>query len=277
MLVIYSSMKLFFVSFLLVFCCTQLTARQVIDTVKARFKFQTIVIDPGHGGKDPGARGTFSLEKNVALAIGKKLYTALHDTMPELKVIMTRDDDTFIELKRRSAIANENHANLFISIHCNSSPEGTAARAHKQTGALILVYGMHRVGEQLEAISENASIYKEKDYEQNYQQFDQNDPMNVILINAFAQRYRKQSILFANYLLREFEDHDARQIIGVKEQGVLVLAHSAMPSVLIETGFINNPDEEQYLNSDAGQQEIVGSVLRAIGIYRKNVNSEVGN
>jgi len=122
------------------------------DTIKKdTFRFSTIVIDPGHGGKDPGAHGAYSVEKNVALSIGKKLKKAINDSIPGINVIMTRTDDTFIELNRRSAIANENHANLFISIHCNSSPEGTAERAHKQIGALVLVYGYHRKEEQLEA------------------------------------------------------------------------------------------------------------------------------
>jgi N-acetylmuramoyl-L-alanine amidase len=249
----------------------QFTYGQQKDTINTRFRFSTIVIDPGHGGKDPGAHGSYSLEKNVALAIGKKLKAALTDSIPDVNVIMTRTDDTFIELNKRSAIANENHANLFISIHCNSSPEGVAYRTHKQIGALVLVYGYHRKEEQEEAIRENASIYKENDYKQNYAQYDQNDPVNAIMLNAFMEKYRKQSILFASLLINEFKD-DNRQIIGIKEQGVLVLAHSAMPAVLVETGFINNPDEETYLNSDTGQDEIVQSIIRAIQNYRDDIN-----
>jgi N-acetylmuramoyl-L-alanine amidase len=241
------------------------------DTVNSSFKFSTIVIDPGHGGKDAGAHGAYSLEKNVALSIGKKLKIALNDTMPDVKVIMTRTDDTFIELNRRAGIANDNHANLFISIHCNSSPEGTAQRAHKLIGGLVLVYGYHRKGEQEEAIRENASIYKEKDYQQKYAQDSDNDPVNAILLNAFMEKYRKQSIKFADLVISEFRD-DNREVLGVKEQGVLVLAHSAMPAVLIETGFINNPTEEDYLNSDSGQNEIVQSILRAIQNYRDAID-----
>jgi N-acetylmuramoyl-L-alanine amidase len=265
-----------FINCILLLCLPFYLAAQSTtkDSLNAPFKFSTIVIDPGHGGKDPGAHGAYSLEKNVALAIGKKLQAAIQLAMPDVNAIITRNDDTFIELNKRSAIANENHANLFISIHCNSSPEGTASRAHKQIGALVLVYGYHRMEEQAEAIRENASIYKEKDYQQHYEQPDANDPASMIILNAYMQKYRKQSIRFADLLIGEFRDHDERQIIGIKEQGVLVLAHSAMPAVLVETGFINNPIEEEYLNSDDGQNEIVQSIIRAITAYRDEVSSQ---
>lgn len=232
---------------------------------KAEFRFKTIVIDPGHGGKDPGARGDFSFEKNVALSIGKKLKKALQAALPDVKVIMTRSGDQFIELNQRSEIANKNHANLFISIHCNSSPEESALP--KQNGALVLVYGYHRKGEQMEAIRENAVIYKEKNYKQKYTDYGSDASTNMIILNAYMQKYRKESILFGDLLLHEFKKHDHRRVIGLKEQGVLVLAHSAMPSVLVETGFINNPIEEKYLNSGSGQQEIVQSVLRSVKRY----------
>jgi N-acetylmuramoyl-L-alanine amidase len=241
-----------------------------IDTSKSSFRFKTIVIDAGHGGKDPGAHGSYSVEKTVTLAIAKKLRAAIRDQINNVNVIMTRTDDTFIELNRRSEIANENHGNLFISIHCNSSPEGTASRINKQKGVLLLVYGFHRVKEQMEAIRENASIYIEKDYKKKYESYDESDPTNLIILNLYMQKYRKQSILFAGLLNNEFKNTDNRESIGVKEQGVLVLAHSAMPAVLIETGFINNPDEEAYLNSDSGQYQIVQSIIRAIITYKKD-------
>jgi N-acetylmuramoyl-L-alanine amidase len=232
------------------------------------------VIDAGHGGKDPGAHGSYSLEKTVALSIAKKLRDAILASMPAIKVIMTRDDNTFIELNRRSEIANENHSNLFISIHCNSSPEGTASIAHKQKGIMVLVYAIHRKGEQLEAIRENSSIYIEKNYKQTYESYDESDPTNLIVLNAYMQKYRKQSILFGDLLMDQFKATGDREVLGVKEQGVLVLAHSAMPAVLIETGFINNPAEEDYLNSAEGQAEIVNSIIKAIKEYKNEVDSK---
>lgn len=234
------------------------------DTSKSQgFRLKTVVIDAGHGGKDPGARGLHSLEKNVALSIAKKLRSAMQEKMSSVNVVMTRTTDTFIDLDERSAIANRHNGNLFISIHCNSSPVGSA----KQKGVMLLVYGYHRVKEQLEAIRENSSIYQEKDYKKKYESYDENDPVNRILLNAYMQKYRKQSILFGDLVNKEFKD-GGRQSIGVKEQGVLVLAHSAMPAVLIETGFINNPAEEDYLTSDNGQDEIVQAIMSAIKAYK---------
>ena len=239
------------------------------DSLKPPFKFQTIIIDPGHGGKDPGARGSHSLEKNVALSISKKLKAAIVKDMPGIHVIMTRTTDKFVELKRRVAIANENHGNLFISIHCNSSPEGISASRYKRKGVMVLVYGFYRKQEQTEAIRENSSIYKEKNYKQKYKTF--TDPSNAIMISTFLQRYRKHSISFASLLINGFRVHDKRTVLGVKEQGVLVLTQSAMPAVLVETGFINNPTEEKYLNSWTGQQQIVQTIVRSIKNYRKKV------
>ena len=237
------------------------------------FVFKTVVIDAGHGGKDPGAHGDYSLEKNVALAIGKRLKAEINEEMPEVKVIMTRSTDKFIELNKRSEIANSNKANLFISIHCNSSPEGTAESAHKEKGALVLVYGYHRKGEQMEALRENASIYIEKNYKKNYEGYNENNPASSIILNAFMEKYRRQSILFGELVSRQIVNVDGRRSRGVKEQGVLVLAHSAMPAVLVETGYINNPSDEKYLNSANGQEEIAVAIVHALKKYRKEINA----
>ncbi len=235
------------------------------------FKFKTIVIDAGHGGKDPGASGAYSCEKDVALAVAKKLQLLLKRDMGDVNVIMTRTTDKFIELNKRSEIANENQANLFISIHCNSTP---AENANSAKGVMLLVYGYHRKEEQMEALRENASIYIEKDYKKNYAGYNEKDPASLIVLNAFMQKYRKQSILFGQLLDREFVVNDIRKSHGVKEQGVLVLAHSAMPAVLVETGYINNAKEEKYLNSKNGQDAIASSIFRAIKEYRGEIKTE---
>jgi N-acetylmuramoyl-L-alanine amidase len=257
----------------LFFCFSAFTLARDTIPVVSTFKFKTIIIDAGHGGKDPGARGSYSVEKNVTLAIAKKLKAAIDSQITSVNAIMTRTDDTFIPLNQRSTIANQNHGNLFISIHCNSSPEGTASSAHKRQGVLLLVYGFHRLKEQEEAVRENSSIFIEKNYKENYESYDESDPSNLIILNAYIQKYRKQSILFGDLLSTEFEDTNGRESAGVKEQGVLVLAHSAMPAVLIETGFINNPEEEDYLNSPEGQNEIVQSIITAINNYRKAIGA----
>ena len=230
------------------------------------FNFKTIIIDPGHGGKDPGAHGKYSKEKNVALSIGKKLRTALNDRMPSLNVIMTRTTDEFIELHRRDDIASQHKGNLFISIHCNASPQ----KVSDERGVLLLVYGYHRAGEQLEALRENASIFIEKDYKTKYSGYGQNSAINTIVLSNFQQKYRKECIRFADLVNHEFKKVDGRHSLGVKEQGVLVLQQSAMPAVLVETGFINNPKDEAYLNSADGQAEIVQSIIRALKKYKES-------
>jgi N-acetylmuramoyl-L-alanine amidase len=259
----------FFNCSLLLFLAVLSSFTPVADSLKtAAFKFRTIVIDPGHGGKDPGASGSFSTEKSVALSIGKKLRQALAEDMPAIKVIMTRDNDTFIPLGHRAEIANAHNANLFISIHCDSSPEGTGW-SHK--GPTVLVYALKRSKEQYEAVRENASITFEKDYKTTYASYDENNPTNRIIYNLYMQKYRKQSILFGDLISSEFKYADNRKC-SVKEQSVLVLAHSGMPAVLVETGYINNKQEEEYLNSEEGQDAIVQSILHAIKAYKKQVS-----
>jgi len=230
------------------------------------FKFKTIIIDPGHGGKDPGAHGAYSKEKNVTLAIAKKLRLALNEQMPSLNTVMTRTTDEFIELHRRDDIASQHKGNLFISIHCNSSPE----KVSTERGVLLLVYGYHRASEQFEALRENASIFIEKDYKTKYNGYGESSAVNTIVLSNFQQKYRKECIHFADLVNREFKKEDGRHSLGVKEQGVLVLQQSAMPAVLIETGFINNPKDEAYLNSAEGQSEIVQSIIRALKKYRES-------
>jgi N-acetylmuramoyl-L-alanine amidase len=234
------------------------------------FRFRTVIIDAGHGGKDPGAHGAYSKEKNVALAIAKKLRTAITEQIPSLNVVMTRTTDNFVELHRRDDIASENKGNLFISIHCNSTPE----KSTDEHGVLLLVYGYHRKGEQLEAIRENASIYIEKDYQKKYNGYGSNSAINAIMMNAFQQKFRKQCIIFADLVNNEFKKEDSRHSHGVKEQGVLVLQQSAMPAVLVETGFINNKKDEEYLNSSEGQAEIVQSIIRAIKKYKERIDAQ---
>ena len=270
MIVIIKKFKAVF-SYSLFLCLILSITTLKADPPKSAFKFKTVVIDAGHGGKDPGAHGDFSLEKNVALAIARKVDALLKTEMPDIDVIMTRKTDKFVELNKRADIANENHANLFVSIHCNSSPDGVRKGVVKEKGVLLLVYGFHRKEEQMEALRENSSIYIEKDYKKNYGGYNENDPSSLIILNTLMQKYRKQSILFGELLNKEFINKDSRHSRGVKEQGVLVLAHSGMPAVLVETGYINNPKEEKYLNSPDGQNQIAASIVKAIETYRRDI------
>lgn len=240
---------------------------QQSEPLSNHFKFKTVIIDAGHGGKDPGSHGAYSKEKNVSLSIAKKLRDAITDEMNGVKVVMTRSTDVFVELHKRADIANDNHGNLFISIHCNSSPQ----RKGSSRGTLLLVYGFHRSQEQREALRENASIFIEKDYKQKYNGYGDDAVVNTIVLNAFQQKYRKQSIRFGDLVDYQFRKANGRHSLGVKEQGVLVLAQSGMPAILVETGFINNPADEKYLNSASGQNEIVRSILNALKQYKNNL------
>lgn len=246
-------------------------------TVNAGFKLRTIIVDAGHGGRATGASGSYSLEKNVTLAIALKLQKAIEKEINDVRVVMTRTKDDDVGFQTRSDIANNNKGDLFISIHCNSLSD-KITRVHGKTirvpdrsgkGVLLLVYGFHRDAEESAAIREN--LFEEKDGKGVSEGFDPNDPTAMILLNAFKAKYRKNSIRFANIVNNEFTETDGRSSDGVKEQGVLVLCHSAMPAVLIETGFINNHQEEDYLNSESGQNEIVASIIRAIKEYKKEI------
>jgi len=266
----------FFITFINVTLATgHPTARD--SSVSARFKFRTLVIDAGHGGRATGASGAYSLEKNVTLAIALKLQQAVQKEIKDLNVLMTRTTDVFVNNGLRAVMANDNKANLYISLHCNSLPNvrkvvnGKTVSVPNRSGkgVLLLVNIFRRSGEQVAAIMENQFAEEEKAYSK--KEVTVLSPEEAIMLNVYRDKYRKQSIHFANLVNTEFVNTDGRNSLGVIEQGVQVLAQTSMPSILVETGFINNPEEEDYLNSDQGQNEIVNSIVRAIKQYKKEV------
>jgi len=252
------------------------------DTTTATgYKLKTVVVDAGHGrmanGTWRGASGEYSQESKVTLAVAFKLRAAIQKEIPEINVVMTRTDDNDVLWQKRSDIANENKGQLFISLHCNSladkvvrNSRGRRVRVPDRSGkgVLILVYIYRRVGEQEAAIRENE--FEDKNYKEDAD-VNPTDPASIILLNAFKDKYRKQSLHFANLVNDEFVNTDGRKSEGVREQSVLVLARSGMPAVLIEMGYINNPEEEKYLNSEDGQNEIVASIVRALKSYKNEV------
>jgi N-acetylmuramoyl-L-alanine amidase len=253
------------------------------STVYNGYKVRTIVVDAGHGGKRAGASGDYSVEKNVTLALAFKLQKALEKDVPDVKVVMTRTTDDDILWQKRSDIANEAKGDLFISLHCNSLSDRTVTvngrkkRVPDQSGrgVLLLVYGFHRGGnekggdnEEAAAIREN--LIEEKDVNGG-STVDFNDPTQMILLNAFKNKYRKNSIRLANILNDEFKETDGRASEGVREQSILILCHSAMPAVLVETGYINNPKDEAYLNSEEGQNEIISTIIRSVQTYKREL------
>jgi len=201
-----------------------------------------VVIDAGHGGKDPGTVGKKSQEKNIALRIALNLADNIRSQFPDVTVTCTRTTDEFIELHERAEIANRSKADLFISIHCNANPK------HNFQGAETYVMGLHRTAANLEiAKLENAAILMEPDYSTNYNGFDPNSDESYITFTLFQNAYLIQSTTFASFVQDEMKDRVGMDDRGVRQAGFLVLYKTTMPSVLIETGFLSNLEEEKFL------------------------------
>lgn len=227
-----------------------------------------IVLDAGHGGKDPGARGKISREKDVVLDITIRLARKIKSEMPDVKIILTRASDKFVELDERSNIANRRKADLFISIHCNSLPKNKVSPAGTET----FVMGLHKTDENLEvAKRENAVILLEKDYKEKYDGFNPNSPLAYIMLANRQNAYIASSLNFAAKIERQFQKHADRNSRGVKQAGFMVLWQTAMPSVLVEAGFLSHTQEEKYLNSADGQDQIAEFIFRAFKQYKEEV------
>lgn len=221
---------------------------------------KTIVIDAGHGGKDPGCHGSSAHEKNVCLAMALELGRKIKEGYPEIKVVFTRDKDVFVELDDRAKIANKANADLFICIHANSA----SATAY---GTETYVLGLHKTDAQAKiADRENSTIYLEADKGEKYKDFDMS-PDAIIARQLQLSVFLDQSILFADKLQSEFKSI-GRFDRGVKQAGFLVLYKTTMPSVLIETGFLTNKEEEKFLADSAGQKKIAGAMFIAFEKYK---------
>lgn len=224
---------------------------------------QKVVIDAGHGGKDPGGMGKNSQEKHIALKIAQLLAIGIRTNFPDVEVIMTRADDTFIPLYERAAIANREGADLFISIHANIMPGSSATY-----GTETFVMGQHVAKHNLAvAKRENASILLEDNVKENYG-YDPNSDQGHIMMSMFQHAFLERSILFAELVEGEFASA-GRKSRGVKQAGFVVLKETTMPSVLVETGFMSNSKEETYLLSGVGQQKLANAILKAFSSYYK--------
>lgn len=229
--------------------------------------FDTIVIDAGHGGKDGGCQGKYSAEKHVALAIALKLGKRIEEEMPGVKVIYTRDKDVFIPLDDRAKIANENNADLFICIHCNAVITNKEAIAGTETYTM----GMHVKESNLAVASrENGVIAYEDNYEKKYDGYDPNSTEGYILLSMYQSAYIQQSLDFATRVESQFAKI-GRKSRGVFQAGFLVLRKTAMPSVLIETGYLTNSKEEGYLSSEDGKTSIANSIFEAVKSYKRDI------
>lgn len=230
-----------------------------------RYRLRTVVLDAGHGGKDVGCQGRDNHEADVALAIIKALGRQIEDSMPGVRVIYTRKTDVFVELDERAAIANRNHADLFISVHCNAGPSASH-------GTEVWTMDLHKTNANLGvAQRENSVILQEKDYQSRYDGFDPRSPQSHILFSLFQSAYITNSLRLAQRIDRSFRSDVGRASRGVKQAGFLVLWKSTMPSVLVESGFLTNPTEEEYLASRSGQKAIANGIFRAFKAYKHDL------
>ena len=260
----------------------------------------TIVIDPGHGGSDAGARGRYSSEKDICLSISLKLGELIAKEFPTVKILYTRKDDTYPTLFNRAKFANENKSDLFLSVHVNAARgqrkaevvgyktvtyyTGKGASRKKRTkkvpqykyvnlpsqakGTETYIWGAHRSEDKELAVIENAPMMQEEGYEQNYGNIDINSPEFIAISLLKTKQYFKRSATLSGFIQDEFAkvgrvDRDVRQ----RGIGIWVLQATAMPSVLVETGFISNPEEEDYLNSPEGQLELSACMVKGLRNY----------
>lgn len=227
----------------------------------------TVVIDPGHGGKDYGCEGKLTNEKTIVLDVARRVGKIIGENHPEVNVVYTRDNDRFISLSDRASIANKAHADLFISIHVNSIDRRTRGR-EKVHGASVYTLGLHRNDDNLAvAMRENSVIELENDFTETYQGFDPNSSESYIIFELTQNRHQRNSIEFAESVRDELVSTAGRADKGVRQSGFLVLRATSMPSVLVELDFICNPDAEQYLNSEEGRENCAKSIAKAFQSY----------
>ncbi len=233
------------------------------------YRVRKVVIDAGHGGKDQGTSGQFSREKNVALKISLELGNIIKKHLKDVEVVYTRLDDSFPSLIDRANLANKNGADLFISIHCNSAPYSSRIK-----GTETYVMGLHTSQKNLEvAKRENSAILLEDDYQQNYQGFDPNSPESHIIFSLYQNAYLENSLDLAQKVEQQFKNRVGRVSRGVKQAGFVVLWKTSMPSVLIEVGFLSNPQEEKDLNDKLQQTYIASGIFRAFRDYKDEIES----
>ena len=232
---------------------------------------KTIVLDAGHGGKDPGALGTGryeKTEKDIALDVTLKLGNYLEKYFSDLTIIYTRKGDTFPTLKDRTDLANNSKADLFISIHCDSFTKSSAKGSSSHVMGLRYTEANLRVAQK-----ENSVIYLEDNYLENYNGFDPNSPESIIAFSLSQTTHLNHSILIAQKIQEQFKKRVNRVDRGVKQTPLWVTRATSMPSVLIELGFISNNEEEDFLNSEIGQDYMASAIYRAIKEYKNDIES----
>ncbi len=286
------------------FTCTFfIQAKNTPVSEKQGKPIRTIVIDAGHGGEDPGAKGSYSTEKEVTLAVALKLGKLLEENMPDVKVVYTRKSDRYDNPRVKAQIANDAKGELFVSIHCNSAAKvarqvGTKAVVRKKgkkkitthvpvyayypnpaKGTETYIWATSKNNAKMESLKQNSVIVLDADSEESRALMDDTDPTTFILLNTLRNAYFDQSLRLSTLIEDEFTrvgriSRGARQR---NEKGIWVLSATAMPSVLVELGFISNPEEEDYLNSNSGQMELATGIFKAIKRYRDELDKFTNN
>ncbi len=228
----------------------------------------TVVIDPGHGGKDSGCVGTTAKEKDIVLDVANRLRDKIESTYnKKVKVVMTRSNDTFVTLKKRAEIANAAKGDLFISIHVNSVAKATKGRCTVE-GASVYTCGLHRSQDNLQvAMRENAVMELENDYTTKYKGFDPSSSESYIMFELSQNQHQKQSIQFAKEALSHLVSDAQRTSKGVRQAGFWVLWSTSMPSVLVELDYLCNPTQEKFLNSSKGKEKCASALFEAFKKY----------
>ena len=253
-------------TYIIILLCSLWTALPIVVGAQTEKKDFTVVIDPGHGGRDPGAIGKRGKEKNINLNVALKLGKLIQKNCKDVRIVYTRDKDIFVGLDKRAQIANNAKADLFISIHTNSVARGRTVR-----GTETYTLGLHRTEDNLEvAKKENAVILIENDYEQRYAGFNPNSSESYIIFEFLQDRNMEKSVQLATQIQRQFKNTAKRIDKGVHQAGFLVLRETTMPGVLVELGYISTPDEERYLLSESGTDALAQSIYRAFMTYKKN-------
>ena len=255
-------------TYIIILLCTIWSALP-FHAMQAEGRDFTVVIDPGHGGRDPGALGRKGKEKAINLSVALKLGKLIQDNCQDVRIVYTRDKDVFVGLDRRAQIANNAKADLFISIHTNSVAKGRTVR-----GTETYTLGLHRTDDNLEvAKKENSVILIESDYEQRYAGFNPNSSESYIIFEFLQDKNMEKSVDFATLIQRQFKNTAKRIDKGVHQAGFLVLRETTMPGVLVELGYISTPDEERYLLTESGTDALARSIYQAFVSYKKQHDS----
>ncbi len=255
--------------FIIILCYSTVSKGSNSFEEKDESHILVVVIDPGHGGKDWGASMGKAKEKEIVLDIALKLGKIIKTNYPTINIVYTRTKDVFIPLHQRANIANKNKADLFISIHAN------AVEQKSVHGTETFVLGQHRSKDNLEvAKKENSVILLEDDYNKTYEGFDPNSPESYIMFELVQDEYLEQSVLFASAIQKEFKEQASRADRSVKQAGFLVLRRTTMPGVLIETGFLSNTAERNFLLSEPGKEKLALAIFKAFAVYKKKIEAK---